>query len=198
MKNWNDITIEKFEEIRNILEVEDEYTVLNLIDCVYGIDSGDLKVTEMPKYDIRFISQPIPECEVPKKMTLNGREYDVDCNLTKITAAQYVDFTNMTSKNGYKYNEVLSVFVFPAGHKYNDGYDMNQVFEDLKQLKITDAISMSKFFFLQFKLFAEIFRLYLTQSITGMQMEGEKEEMRKKLLERLEEVDLVPLELFHT
>lgn len=188
---WNDITIEKYYKIKDILEVQDEYTAFNIIECVYGVSFEDLKITDIPKYSIDFLEEGIKvKNNVPKNLVINGRKYDVDCDLTKVSAMQFVDFQNHNKGAETRFEDALSVFVFPEGHKYNDGYDLKQVKDDLLQLSIVDACTMSKFFFLQFRLFAETFRVYLTDTLKKAKMDGK---MKDEILKKLEEVDLASL-----
>ena len=43
---WNDINLKQFYDIREILSVEDDWTYLNLIDCIYGVNSQNLPINE--------------------------------------------------------------------------------------------------------------------------------------------------------
>lgn len=188
---WKDITIKKFYEITDILSVQDEYTMLNLIDTIYNVSSMDLNITDLHKYSIEFIKEPIPECEIPKNLVLNGRKYDVDFKLTDVKTAQFVDFQNYTKSGKYKYEDVLSVFITPEGKKYGDDYDLKQVKNDILSLSIVEAVAIAKFFFLQFKLFYGIFRLYLAKSLKEMELPKEE---KQKVLEQLDKIDLDNLE----
>lgn len=188
--NWKDITLSKYYQIVDIMAVQDDYTPLNLIDLIYGINSGDINIWELSKYDISFLKEPIPTGDMPKKLELNGHVYEFNRDLTQITAAQYVDFTNYT-KDKLKYEDVLSVFVIPNGHKYNDGYSMAVVKEDILSMNMVQIQSIAQFFFRQFELFSVIFRLYLLKFLSKEMKtaQGEKKEKLQATITKLLETD---------
>lgn len=191
--DWNDITLEKYYKIVELLQVQDEYTVLNIIDLVYGVNGEDIPITELKKYKIDFISKQIPHKDkVPSKLTINGHKYSIDTELTKVSATQYVDFCNYTQGKDIKYEDALSVFIIPSEHAYNDGYDMSIVKKDIMELSMVDIATISQFFFLQFKLFASLFQLYLSSQLKEMEEKAtpEVKEKIEKILEELAEVDL--------
>lgn len=187
---WKDVDLKKFYQIRDILSTDDDYMVLNLIDCIYGVNAEELPVNELTKYSIDFVRQPIEEVLV-NEITINGNKYDIDTKLNEVTASQFIDFNNYMSGNEYKYEDVLSVFVIPDGHKYNDGYDIEAVKADILNMPMTNIFGLAKFFFQQYKLFVEIFQLYLIQLVKETKIpETEKENLLRKLIV----TDLAPME----
>lgn len=198
--NWKDITLSKYYKIVDIMAVQDDYTALNLIDLIYGINSGDINIWELGKYDITFLKEPIPTGDMPKKLELNGHVYRFDGDLTRITAAQYVDFTNYTKTKDIKFEDVLSVFCIPEGMKYNDGYLISDVKKDILELDMVTIQTMAQFFFRQFELFSEIFRLYLLKFLSKEMKtaQGEKKEKLKEAITKLEETDFPNLASFLT
>lgn len=175
-KNWEDITLSQFYQISDILEVDDDYTENNLIEVIYGVDVSNLKVTELDNYDISFLSKPIKNRNVKLKerYTINNREYDSNINLTEVRTNQFIDFTSYVRSDKLEYEKLLSVFFIPKGHKYNDGYDLREVQEDLLQLDIVTIQSLGFFMIKQYQLFAVIFQRYLEKL-------GEKREELKEM-----------------
>ena len=78
-----------------------------------------------------------------KDIKVNGREYYFDGLLGKITTAQYIDFQNYQKNNDEQ--KSFSVFIIPKGHKYNDGYDIEQVFNDILDVPVPVLFSASFF-----------------------------------------------------
>lgn len=197
---WKDITLEKYYKIQDLMAVQDDYTVLNLMDLVYGINSEDINIWELSKYDISFLKNPIEEGKLPKKLEVNGHIYELKADLTRVTAAQYVDFSNYTKAKTLKYEDILSVFIIPKGHKYGDGYDINEVKQDILQLNMVDINAISQFFFRQFELFSETFRLYLIQYLKKEEKtaKGEQKEKIQETIEKLLEVNFPDLASYHT
>ena len=58
----------------------------------------------------------------PKKININGQVYKVNYNIGKLNMAQYIDFQQTIIKKNYLENlpALLSIFIIPNGHKYND------------------------------------------------------------------------------
>lgn len=192
---WKDITLKQFYEIKEICEIDNKYRVLNLIDTIYGIDSANLPINELGKYPIDFLNKEVPNVKLQKIYTLNGRKYDSSCDLTTITVAQYIDFTSYTQKDNPKYEEILSVFFIPKGHQYNDGYDMQQVQDDLLALDICTIQTAAFFFRNQLLVFLEAFLAYFKKSLKKMNL---KKEQLKEIENLLKKADWPSLALYLT
>lgn len=163
-KSWDDITIKMFNQISDILDNKDEYTVLNLIDIIWGVSSADLKAADINKYisKLSFINDQ-PKKGIPHKhLVLNNRKYICDYNLPDISAAQFYDYQHYEVTN--KLEDILSVFIYPEGHNYNDGYDMEQAKQDILEVPITEAIAACFFFEIQFRKYVSLFQHYLIKS----------------------------------
>ena len=185
---WNDITLKQFYEIKEILSVQDDWTVLNLIDCIYNVDCQNLPIKELKKFDISFINEPIPEVKVNKYYTLNGTKYSSNCDITKVTVAQFIDYQNYIKEDEVRLEKLLSVFFMPDGCKdYNTNYDIIKVQEDLLQLPIDVAQSIGFFFGKQFKILFILFRYCLQKQVKKLKMDKKK---KQELLNNLKKMDL--------
>lgn len=186
--NWNDITLKQFYEIQDILSVEDDYTAFNLIDYLYNVDCQSLPIKELKKYDISFIKEPIPDVKLKKEYTLNGNVYKSNCDITKVTVAQFIDYQNYIKQPQLRLEDLLSVFFLPKGCKdYNKDYDITKVKEDLLELPITVANSIGFFFGRQFKIFFLLFRYSLIRQVKKMKMDKQK---KTELISNLKKMDL--------
>lgn len=66
----------------------------------------------------------------------------------KLTTAQYIDFQTFAPAADEKLVELLSVLLVPEGHPYNDGYDVVEVQNAIREhLSVADALALSAFFF---------------------------------------------------
>lgn len=185
---WSDITLKQFYQIKEMLSIEDEWTALNLIDCIYNIDSQALAINELKKYDITFLNQPIPEVKLQKYYTINGVKYNSNFDLTKVTVAQFIDYQNYLKEDEVRLEKLLSVFFMPDGCKdYNSGYDIIKVQEDLLELPIDIAQSIGFFFARQLRVFFWLFRYYLIKQVKKLKMEKAE---KKELIKNIEKMDL--------
>ena len=194
MKTWKDITLRQFNKIQDLLQEIDEYTTLNIIDVLYDVDSADMPAMEvMNKYahSLDFLMTTIPTNEKLKETyTINQREYNSNINLTQMTTAQFVDYQNYSKENPVDISKCLSVFIIPAGHTYNDGYDLKQVQEDIKDLDMVTINTLAFFFKKLYILLLETTLLCLTQDMKKMNIPTEKKE---EILNQLKQIDLASL-----
>ena len=188
---WSDITLKQFYQIREILSVEDDWTALNLIDFLYGVDSQSLPIRELSKFDVSFLKEEIPEVKLQKYYTINGVKYNSNFDLTKVTVAQFIDYQNYLKEDEVRLEKLLSVFFMPDGYKdYNSGYDIIKVQEDLLELPIDIAQSIGFFLSRQLRVFFWLFRYYLIKQVKKLKMEKAE---KKKLIDSLYKMDFYNL-----
>lgn len=199
-RNWNNITLKDWYEIQNILSVEDEYTTFNLLDYLYGIDSTNMPLVEVYKYTnaLSFLNntEAYKTIQLEDKYTINGTTYVGFTDITKISVGQFIDYKNYTKENPIKYEDVLSVFIIPEGHNYNDGYDMGKVKEDMLELPFIVCQKCAFFLLKQLETFAQIFLFYSMKEIE--KMKGIDKEKKKEVIEQMEKMVLLHSELSHT
>lgn len=182
---WNDITYRQFLAIKDAMSLDnDEERLEAVAQAVYGE-----KVLEEPMIEFNkkcraldFLKTEIPNDINVKKVKVGDREYYFDGMLGQISAAQYFDFQNhLKNKDEVK---CFSVFFLPIEyeydkkgkkvktikHKYNDGYDMEQVFEDILEMPVPIVISANFFFNRQFQLYIKIFQHYSIKQIKNQKL----------------------------
>lgn len=185
---WENITLKQFYEIQSILSVTDDWTALNLIDTIYKVDCQAMPIHELKKYDISFIKDEIPEVKLKKYYTLNGTKYNSNCDITRVSVAQFIDYQNYLKEDEVRLEKLLSVFFMPDGCKdYNTGYDIIKVQEDLMDLPIPVAQSIGFFFGRQLRVFFRVFRYYLIKEVKTLKMEKNK---KKELIQNIKKMDL--------
>ena len=195
MKNWYDITLQQYYQIKELLTNEDEYTALNILDVLYGIDSASLPLTELSHYNnaLDFLKDEIPVVDIKKKYNINGHTYESNCELTKVSTAQFIDYQNYLKEKEPKYEKLISVFFIPENHQYNDGYSIKEVQDDILHMSMVDVQSIAFFIKKQFQLLLSLFQFYLTQSIHQMNL---TKEQKQKLLDQLSALPSKTSELF--
>ena len=119
--------VERQVAILSVLSGKTEDEILNLLLPEYMEMSGKLKFLEK--------SPDLPESLVP-----------VD-DMRKMTAAQYIDFQTFAAQDGSRTVEIISCMVVPEGMKYNDGYDIVELQNDIREMMpVADAMSLYAFF----------------------------------------------------
>lgn len=199
MLTWNDITYRNLLDIREAANIEDENErVYAIMEAIFGEDVLDLPLKDFNEKckELQFLQKEIPNDLHVKDIKVNGREYYFDGLLGKITTAQYIDFQNYQKNNDEQ--KVFSVFIIPKGHKYNDGYDMEQVFNDILDVPVPVLFSASFFFSRQFELFIRIFRRYSIKQMKKLGLPKEAMENLEKVVNLSTMMMLTPLESYHS
>ena len=156
--HWKDITIAKHKAIMAVYEKyrdseDDILMAYDLVCAVYGKSEewmNTLKVSEANEWvnTLAFVNEK-PKPNVAKQYyTLNGHKYKVSLNMQALTTGQYLDFQQLADKCREMPAEFLSVLLIPNGHKYNDGYDLEEVVKDIENyMSVEDCMGLSAFFF---------------------------------------------------
>ena len=192
---WYDVTLYQFEKLQDLLKIENEEDrMFAIAELLLGEEVTNLPISEFVSATKRlsFLNDEIETKTPPKNLELNGRKYIVDCLLGRISTAQYIDFQNHLKGNDIAVT--LSVFIIPKGHKYNDGYDMLQVIDDIRSIPIPIVNSLSFFFSRQFKESMRIFQSYLTKEMKTMNIPKEAQENLIKVVKNSVDLILTPLE----
>lgn len=192
-KTWDDISLKQFNQINDILQAYDKYTIFNLIDIIYGVDSTNLPLNEALQYNIDFLKSPINKPILKEHYIINGRKYSSNIKLTEVSAGQFLDFQNYSREKDPSFEKLLSVFFIPDGHVYNDGYNIQEVMDDLQDLPIPVVYEAAFFFKTQFQIFVNSFLRYFSKNLKKIPM---KKDDRKIIMSLIKQVDLNNLDLF--
>lgn len=199
--NWNDITLDKWEKLHPYLtqggDVPEDEKVVNAIAIIYDMTVDEvlnlplMKFNELSK-SLGFLTE-YPEYNTPDmKMMINNHPYDVVANFHKLTAAQYIDWDrNCNGKEGdaQYYRQALCILLIPRGHKYNDGYDMLDVWNDVGMLNMSQVLSLSAFFLVIYKSYCRALLLY---SARTMRKKGKPGKEIAKDLEKMADMYGLP------
>ena len=189
--DWENITIEKYYKIKDILddEVDDDITKnVKLVAVITGKDEQEVWSMDMAEAG-DYISKLtfLNKFELPKhpnmKIKLPNYDLVVIKDLTKINVAQYVDFQNfvkMPMKEGME--KILSIFLIPEGCKYNDGYDIIDLQKEIREnLSFRVAEGLLSFFM-------EKYGTLLIHSLVYCRQQVRKTK-NKEMMEKLEKTE---------
>ena len=183
--NWNNVTLEKYLKIQDVLNEEvldEEQKAFEIANIIYEQDITELPLPEYVQKmkALSFVNQLPEKDKLANSYTINDTKYKTSANIESIQANQFIDFQNY-GKNKDMIG-CISCFFIPDGHKYNDGYDMIKVKEDIKQLPITVANSLSFFFKSQLTVLLVLFQRSSYKKMKQMGMSKEKlKEMEESL-----------------
>lgn len=153
--NYNSLTVGKYEALlRARADHEGDTNELNL--HVLSILSDmtvdhllDLKVPEFRAMMDRagFLCTAPRPSEVARQYRFGDLTLIPVTDVRKMTAAQYIDFQNFSNAGEGRQAELLSCFLVPKGMKYNDGYDILEVQQAIRDfMPVTAALGLLAFF----------------------------------------------------
>lgn len=140
--DWENISIDKYYEIKDILDDETDDDITKNVKMVAVItDKDEDEVWSMDMAEAgEYISKLtfLNKFELPKnpnmKIKLPNYDLVVMKDVTKINVAQYVDFQNFVKlplREGME--KILSIFLIPEGCKYNEGYDIIDLQKEIRE-----------------------------------------------------------------
>lgn len=179
--NWNDITIRKYKYLENALTLENEVEkVVKVLSVITGKDEDHFYDMTLQEYHkeaaiLNSLSE-IPDKPIAFLYTVNGKDYTLNPDVNKMTTAQFIDFTTLSTKHPCDYSLILSTILIPKGHKYGQ-YDIKIVAKQLEDMCILDAMSISFFFQMALKAYT---KASLDYSIRTMKRTMKKEKNPKK------------------
>lgn len=154
-KEWNDLTVRDLIKIREIDELQlATEAEKNLRVAALVADKPYEELLDMPLNDVtayidacNFLKEAPKPKKVRRHYTINGRKYKLLKNEFEMLTSQYVDFQAIY-QDGFDKRpaELLSIMMVPDGHEYNDGYDKDQVVEDMYDMPVEEAIGVCNFF----------------------------------------------------
>lgn len=123
-----------------------------------------------------FLYEKPKNKKIRKTYNLNGRTYVPLMSMEDMTTAQFIDFNSLINDLDERLPEILSIFLIPKGHKYNDGYDKNMVIKDItERLMVTEALGMASFFINGYKKYAMRTLLYSEAALEVAMWKAPKE-----------------------
>lgn len=144
---FNDTSLSDLDKNVEILAIYTDTTVDSILKLrpdevgTYLADMSNAISSYKPSYSKR-----------PKKIKINDQVYKINYNIGNLNMAQYIDFQQIIVKKNYLENlpALLSIFIIPKGHKYNDDYDIIELRNVLENNMTLDE-ALSIIFFLKTK-----------------------------------------------
>ena len=189
--NWADITVAQYLQINDAVNAtydEEGGLQKRLIEIVYEIEDADIMtVTDYLKCinSIAFIREAPTPSKVRDTYRLGTTDYTFTKDINTITTAQYFDYTQYQKQDTINMIDFISVFLVPTGHKYNDGYDINVVKEDIKTMGICEALGMMDFFSKAWQHFTKVSTTFLSKILKRRVKTTKEEETLQTVMAQL-------------
>ena len=180
LDNYRKLPIGKYNEIVKLCETEmDEVDrKVKIVGILTGLTDDEvlnLPLTEFTECcaKAQFLDKECPENLIPsvsKSYPVGGFNLAPVTDMRKVTTAQYIDFQTFSKDKEHNCVEMLSCFLVPKGKIYNDGYDILDVHNAIKEeMSVAEVLALLAFFFKKW-----------VQSIHSIQSSLIKEAMKVK------------------
>lgn len=162
-KSWKDVTIDEYFDLFEKLS-DDTLTDYEkiIIKIAFITGKSEDEIWNLSWQDFRNLqveSLWMEEFKLKENVKfntieINGEKYSIDTNLQNFTVAQYIDFQTFFPKR--KTNErvignILACFIIPKGKKYAEGYNIQELVENINSnLDIMTANEIMFFFLKQY------------------------------------------------
>ena len=193
---WEELTFNEVLQIQQIIsaDINDTYKASNILAVLAGVEVDVIEDLPIHKFssllpNIEFLHNDPPKCNHQDTYDINGRKYCLSANITDITTAQYIDYQSYMKEENPDLCKITSVFLIPDGHKYNDGYDMEQVWKDVGDMLYIDVMALAFFLRKQYALYTMITTDFLSEV---MKM---KKVSKKEIKQTLRPLDNMALSL---
>lgn len=153
--NYNSLTVGKYEALLRARADHEGDTnelnlhVLSILSDMTVDELLDMKVPEFRAMMDRagFLCTAPRPSEVARQYRFGDLVLVPVTDVRKMTAAQYIDFQNFSNAGEGRQAELLSCFLVPKGMKYNDGYDILEVQQAIRDfMPVTAALGLLAFF----------------------------------------------------
>lgn len=196
--SWNDITIDDFYKIRKITENKD-YTPaekdIKVLSLLSSVDEETLWSMPLDKVTAMLAKTKfLDEFKLDRKMkyqtiTFNGVAYCINPDIDKMNYAQYVDFQHYWHNKDTEIEKLLSVFLIPKGHKYNEGYDPQELQTEIRNsLSIIEAENIAFFLLKKLAISTRAIQIYLVTMMKVKVMMTRDKKMKERLKKEMDKI----------
>lgn len=189
--SWNHITGEQYWEIFDILnsEASDLQKQAELIALIEGKPVDEILSLDMSSAaelinKLVFLNKfELDKHYNPRKIKVGDIEYNVYPDLTNLNVAQFMDYqTFITKPFRESYDKILSIFIIPAGHNYNEGYDILDVQKMIREnMSWVNIQSLLNFILVKYVKSYMRIQAYLTKQIRKEKNPEKRDTLMRKL-----------------
>ena len=190
--NWNSISGDKYWAIVDILNNPDASDLQKQAELIALIEDVDIDtILNMNMNDVAakinklvFLNKfELDKHYNPRKIKVGDVEYNVYPDLTNLNVAQFMDYqTFITKPFRESYDKILSIFIIPDGHNYNEGYDILDVQKMIREnMSWMNIQSLLNFIVVKYVKSYMRIQAYLTKQIRKEKNQKKRDTLMKKL-----------------
>lgn len=179
--DWKDLTMGEFIELEQILkaDIPESYRTVHVLSLLSNHTIDELESLPMHEFksltkNLNFINTEPKYNDIKSVYMINEKPYELKSDIASITTAQYMDYQVYMKENPVDMIKVLSCFLIPKGHNYNDGYNMQDVMKDVSFLPLEDGLGIGFFLVKQLVTYILILKDYLEKNLKELKMNKEQ------------------------
>ena len=156
IKSYNELPLGLFLKVNAVLEdkaldmLDQQAKIIALLSGKTENEIYSMPLAEYSRLaaDADFLRETCPPATAPSRVIVGDVVLIPVQEITEINTAQYIDFQTFSKQGAAGLVGLLSVFLLPEGHSYNDGsYDMKAVKEAVARLDMPVAMGLVGFLF---------------------------------------------------
>lgn len=156
IKSYNELPLGLFLKVNAVLEdkaldmLDQQAKIIALLSGKTENEIYSMPLAEYSRLaaDADFLRETCPPATAPSRVIVGDVVLIPVQDITEINTAQYIDFQTFSKQGAAGLVGLLSVFLLPEGHSYNDGsYDMKAVKEAVERLDMPVAMGLVGFLF---------------------------------------------------
>ena len=194
--SWEELTWKEYEQLEQVLsaDIPSEYKTVNIVSILTGKTVDELESMPISQFQRYLPSLAFLETEPEThyhhfEYTINDRVYDFKGRIDEITTAQYIDYRAYMEQENKDVIDLMSVFLIPKGHEYNDGYDMEQVKNDIGDMCWLDVRAAAFFFRAWLATYILTLKSYLTATMKSTKKTLKTRQERRQLKQQIKELE---------
>lgn len=194
--SFNKLTLGKYAEIREITKDEslDEVDrIVAILSVLTGASEDDILHLPIAEFTdlsakAKFLSADgFQAGRIAKKYKVGEWELIPVTDYRKLETCQYIDFKTYAPDVDNRMVELLSVILVPRGHRYNEGYDIIELQEAIRDgMTVTEAATIVGFFLTLWPKLIKDSLNFSRQEAMGIKDKAKREEILKKIREQEE------------
>ena len=154
--SYNKLTLAQYQDIQAVQKddsLEDIDKHIRILSILTGVSEDELMHLPIPEFTelsakAQFLSaEAFNPGRMAKKYIINGMELIPVTDFRKLETCQYLDFQTYAGDLDKYMAELISVLLVPKGHRYNEGYDIIELQEHIRQeMSVADGATIVGFF----------------------------------------------------
>lgn len=193
INNYKDLTIEKYIElyeldIQGLSELEIQSNIIAILSDMTVDEVLDLPIPQYKKLAQQTAFMTVPPQVKPRKISkvkINGKEFKVLDKIENMTTGQYIDYQTYIQNNEIKMLPyILSCLIIPTNEKYGD----SDTVEDMKQISVEEALTISNFFMNKSRSLIKDTLHYLEWKMKKTMKKMKDETMKQKMTEAIQKL----------